>query len=374
MSIIITGPFTQNKPAGQRGGSPVKATTMAKMNFPAYSPPSNIHVSPSRISSPPVRSSSMREFHTAVRGEMTGEVGVSHGGVHVSARPSATHRSVSMSTQNLTDHHQRRNDNQAAYHHPPHHHVANKPRRSQSFNEKSMSSGYGSGSSSSSGGGSIAQGGLSSSSTSSTGSSISNTMEYPSKTSSHHSHSHGGGIGGYRTYPLRETSSLQTLPSSASYAGGNAGQGMDSRPHQNKHASHHGGGGHHGHNIRSSSVRNIPSASSAGYNITTTTTTSAVSRTTSSSAGQSSHGRPIFSQPISATAARVESVDIPTQPQPSSTSSTMATNVRVGSSSSSRAMTSGQIHGESGRGENNPKPSRRHLHKVKISRKYFVAC
>ena len=369
----------------------MKATMMLKMNFPAYSPPSNIHASPSRISSPPVRSSSMREFHTAVREEMTGEVGVSHGGVHVPARPSATHRSVSMSTQNLTDHHQRRNDNQAAYHHPPHHHVANKPRRSQSFNEKSMSSGYGSGSSSSSGGGSTAQGGLSSSSTSSTGSSISNTMEYPSKTSSHHSHSHGGGVGGYRTYPLRETSSLQTLPSSASYAGGNAGQGMDSRPYQNKHASHHGGGGgggHHGHNIRSSSVRNIPSASSAGYNVTTTTTTSAVSRTMSSSAGQSSHGRPIFSQPISATAARVESVDIPTQPQPSSTSSTMATNVRdlssgypghghhsrVGSSSSSRAVASGQIHGESGRGENNPKPSRRHLHKVKISRKYFVAC
>ena len=310
------------------------------MNFPAYSPPSNMHVSPSRVSSPPVRSSSMREFHM-IRGEVA--EGSSIGGS--GPRPSTTHRSVSMSTQNLTDH--QRRDNQT-YYPTHHHHVANKPRRSQSFNEKSMSSG----------GGSLAQSGLSSSSTSSTGSgSSSNTVEYPSKTSSH-SHSHGG----YRTYPLRETSSLQTLPSSASYGGNTAktGHGTDGYPHQNKHGSHHGG--HHGQ-IRSSSVRNIPSAS--GYNITMTTTTSAVS-TTSSSAGQS--GRPIFSQPISATAGRVESVDIPTQLP----NTTMATNVRDLSSSypghhnrasgSSSRATSGQIHGGV-KGEN-PKPSRRHLHKV----------
>ena len=313
---------------------------MVKMNFPAYSPPSNIHVSPSRVSSPPVRSSSMREFHTT-RGEVAEGSSIGSSG----PRPSTTHRSVSMSTQNLTDH--QRRDNQAYYlSHHHQHQVANRPRRSQSFNEKSMSSG----------GGSLAQSGLSSSSTSSTGSSggSSNTVEYPSS----HSHSHSG----YRTYPLRETASLQTLPSSASYGGNatKAGQGMDGRPRQNKHGLHHGE--QHGQ-IRSSSVRNIPSAS--GYSITTTTTTTAAVSTTSLSAGQS--GKPIFSQPISATAGRVESVDIPTQPP----NTTMASNVRDLSSSypghhsrgsSSSRATSGQIHG-GGRGEN-PKPSRRHLHKV----------
>ena len=327
----------------------MKATATMNMNFPAYSPPSNVHTGPSRVSSPPVRSSSMREFHTAMMTEG------SHG---APTRPSVTHRSVSMSTQNLSDHECQRRDNQS--YHPQ---VANKPRRSQSFNEKSMSSGYGHG------GGSLAHSGLSSSSASSTGSSASNTMEYPSKAPSH-SHSHHGP--GYRTYPLRETASLQALPSSASYGGGNAaksGQGMEQgRPHQSKHAPHHGG--HHHGQIRSSSVRNIPSAS--GYNVTTTTpTTSAVSTTISLSAGQS--GRPIFSQPMSATAARVESVDIPARP--GKPSATMAANVRdlsssypghhgrAGPSSSrSAASSGGLVHGGS-RGEN-PKQSRRHLHKV----------
>ena len=349
--VHYVGPFSHNKPPGRGSGGPVKATTTVKMNFPAYSPPSNVHAGgSSRVSSPPVRSSSMREFHTTIRGEMAEG---SHG---APTRPSAAHRSVSMSTQNLSDHERERRDNQS--YHPQ---VANKPRRSQSFNEKSMSSGYGHG------GGSLAHSGLSSSSASSTGSSGSNTMEYPSNKAPSHSHSHHGP--GYRTYPLRETASLQALPSSASYGGGNAamsGQGMEQgRPHQSKHAPHHGG--HHGQ-IRSSSVRNIPSAS--GYNVTTTTPTSVVS-TSSSSAGQS--GRPIFSQPMSATAARVESVDIPARPgQPSAT---MAANVRDLSSSypghhgragpsSSRSATSsgGLVHGGS-RGEN-PKQSRRHLHKV----------
>ena len=327
--LCYIGPFSPNKPAGQRSG-PVKATTTVKMNFPAYSPPSNVHVS-----SPPVRSSSMREFHT-IREVAEGSGG--HGG----PRPSTTHRTVSMSTQNLTDH--QRQDNQTYHHHP--HQVASKPKRSQSFNEKSMSGG----------GGSLVHSGLSSSSTSSTGSSSSNTAEYPSKTSHIHS--------GYRTYPLRETASLQILPSSASY-GNNAktSHRTDSHLHQ-MHGSHHGG--HHGQS-KSSSVRNIPSAS--GYNITTTTTATAVASSSSSLSGQS--GRPMFSQPISATAARVESVDIPTQPQ---TSATMATNVRDLSSSypghhhsragsSSSRATSGQIHAGVSRGEN-PKPSRRHLHKV----------
>lgn len=330
---LLSGPFSPNKPSGQRSG-PMKATATVKMNFPAYSPPSNVHASPSRVSSPPVRSSSMREFHT-IRGEVAEGSGGGHGG----PRPTTTHRTVSMSTQNLTDH--QRRDNQSYYHH---HQVPNKPRRSQSFNEKSMSSS-----------GSLGHSGFSSSSTSSTGSSSSNTAEYPSSKTSSHAHS------GYRTYALRETASLQTLPSSASYGGNvNTSHGTDGHLHQ-KHASHHHGG-HHGQ-IRSSSVRNIPSAS--GYTVTTTTT--APVSTTSSLAGQS--GRPIFSQPISATAARVESVDIPTQLQPSAT---MATNVRdlsssypghhsQAGSSSSRAA-SGQIHG-GGRGEN-PKPSRRHLHKV----------
>lgn len=349
-------------------------TTTVKMNFPAYSPPSNVHVGPSRVSSPPIRSSSMREFHT-VRGEMKEEG--SRGAPM--ARPSTTHRSVSMSTQNLTDH-QRHSDNQA-YYPQQHHHVPNKPRRSQLFNEKSSSPGSG-------GGGSLAQqSGLSSSSASasSTGSGGSNTLEYPSKASSHsYSHSHSG----YRTYPLRETSSLQTLPSSASSYGGSAttksSHGVDGHPHhQNKHGLHHGG--HHGQ-IRSASVRNIPSAS--GYNITTTTTTTAVSTASSSSSSGSSQqsGRPIFSQPISAKAGRVESVDIPSQPQQLSntTSTAMATNMRHsdlssgypghhhghgrarhGSSSSTRG-TSGQIqHGHGGsRGGENTKQSRRHLHKV----------
>ena len=367
----------------------MKATTMTtvKMNFPAYSPPSNVHVGPSRVSSPPVRSSSMREFHTA-RGEMKEEG--SHGAPM--ARPSTTHRSVSMLTQNLTDH-QRHGDNQA-YYYQQHHHVSNKPRRSQSFNEKSMSSSPGS---SGGGGSQVQQSGLSSSSASSTGSSGTSTLEYPSKASSH-SHSHSG----YRTYPLRETSSLQTLPSSASSSyGGNAAATTKSSHimdghlhHQNKHGSHHGG--HHGQ-IRSSSVRNIPSASGYNNNITVTTTTAAVSSASSSSLSSSGSsqqsGRPIFSQPMSASSGRVESVDIPSQPQqPSNTSAStaMATNVRhstdlsssypghhhgyghsragYGSSSSSTRGTSGQIqhgHGGSrGSGGENPKQNRRHLHKV----------
>ena len=320
LSCSFSGPFAQNKTAGQRGG-PVKASATIKMNFPA----SNVHVSPSRVS-PPVRSSSMREVHS-IRGEAA----------EGALRPTTTHRTVSMSTQNLTDH---RHNSQSYYHHQHGHQHSNKPRRSHSFNEMSTS------------GGSLTPSGYSSSSASSTGSTSSNTTDYPSKMSSH---PHG-----YRTYPLRETASLQTLPSSASH-GGNASHSHGKDGHlQYKHGSHSLSSHHHGHTgqIRSSSVRNIPSAS--GYIATTTM----AATTSGSSTGQS--GRPIFSQPISATAARVESVDIPTPP----TTTNMAANMRDLSSSypsHSRGpprtiSTSGHTHGGN-RGEN-PKPSRRHLHKV----------
>ena len=267
------------------------------MNFPAYSP-ANVSSS-HRVS--PVRSSSMCEVHTFRREAEVGPV-----------RP--THRmAVSSSTQNLmTD---QRHESQGHHHHHHYHQRSNKPRRSHSFNERSTSghSSSSSTNSSSSGGGS-------------------GMTEYPKTSPSH-------GYGTLNQYPLRETTSLQTLPSSASY--GNSSSSNTSDGHHHKHGSHSHG---HSHGQRSLSVRDIPSVS--GYNTATT------------SAG-SGRGRPIISQPMSG--ARVESVDIPSHPPPAA----MVTHDLSSSYPAHRhgSRTSGShIHGGT-RGEN-PKSSRRHLHKV----------
>ena len=283
----------------------MRATPKVQMNFPAYSPANRTHAGPSSSRPSPARSSSMREVHT-IRGEAEADA----------TGQRSTHHSVSMSTQNLSNHH--RQDNQS-HHHPQHH---ERPKRSHSFNEHSTISGYGSGGS-----------GVSSTATTSSGGS--HTTDYPRNSA--HSYAH------INQYPLRGSSSLQTLPSSGSY---NAVPSSNLQKHSSHHNTQHSsGGGYQGQ--RSSSVRNIPSAST-GFAMATTTASA------TSSVGS---GRPIISQPTSATA-RVESVDIPTQPP------AMAAMKDPSSSypGHGQRMSSGHTHGVT-RGEN-PKPSRRHLHKV----------
>lgn len=293
------------------------------MNFPAYNP-SRAHVNQPHVS--PLRSSSMREMPThTMRGETE---------TVTNTVPRQVHRSVSMSTQNLTN---QRQDGQS-YHHQYHQQQGSyRPRRSQSFSEKSTSSGslaFSSGYSSNSG---------------------NSTSDYP-RTSS----VHGYGYGTLNQYPLRGSSSLQTLPSSGSY--GSSGPSDRSHTHESL-----GRQGHHmTHGQRSSSVRNIPLASYSGAHTAAATTSN-------------STGKPIISQPTSTVTARVESVDIPSQP---AAGPTAMANMRDLSSSypghGRGSRTGGGGGGGGGGGHThththegimkgeNPKPSRRHLHMVHV--------
>ena len=288
----------------------MRSPAKVQMSFPAYDPSKRqITISSSRVS--PVRSASMREFHT-IKGD--NEVGVAS-----TSGPHPPHRTVSMSTQNLSDH---RHQGQSVLHYQQPS-SSNRPKRSHSFNEGRPSS--------------VAYGSLSSGSHSSMGTgaatsgSVSNVgrTDYPRTTTSR-------GYGTLNQYPLRGSSSLQTLPSSGSY-GKNESSGLSSQ-----HSQHH----HHGYHAsqRSSSVRNIPSASGVTMTMATTAT--------------SGGGRPVISQPTSTTA-RVESVDIPSQPQ-AHRGVTAARDVPSGYPG--HRSKSGHAHRGS-RGEN-PKTSRRHLQKV----------
>ena len=286
------------------------------MNFPAYSPASRTHAGPSSRTSPPVRSNSMREMH-----HIRGEAEVAATG----QRPAQ--RTVSMSTQNLTD------QIQHQYHHQqqPHGSSSMRPRRSNSFSTSS-----GDRHPATSGGGGYSSGNIAASSGGSS------TSDYPRTASS------SRGYGTLNQYPLRGSSSLQTLPSSGSY-GNNSSSSNTTVPsgHAQKHGSHHS---HHGYQgQRSSSVRNIPSAY-GGITMATTTATPS---------GPGHMGRPIIAQPTSTTA-RVESVDIPNQ------SSATAAMQDLSSSypGHSRGPRTGSGHTHGGTRGENPKSSRRQLHKV----------